>query len=213
MRKIPSIFVRRERSNLVDLERITASCEWVFSQGEGKILTVKRDGTPLLYRKEVWYQRRTLKSRLDPGTDGFPKPADFTPCQPTPEYDDESKQWEWPGWMPLDTQYKKLLDEAIISRGEMKAEDDGYSFELCGPKINGNPEGLNTHQLFVHASEVIALQSNVLTVEVLVGIVKTIRNEGIVIYSGRQLDMGMECAKLKRRDLGFDWPIKTEAKN
>lgn len=211
MRKIPSIFVRLERSSLVDIERITVGCEWVFESNDQLLITLKRDGTPVLYKDSVWYQRRTLKSKLDPGTDGIPKPVNFTPCQPVPEYDDESKQWEWPGWVPLEHQYKKLVDEAVVSRGGMKEHENMFTFELCGPKINGNPEGWDTHHLFVHGSEPIIFNPQTArpqTADEFVAIVRVIRNEGIVIYSGHIVDGYMAMAKLKRRDLGLDWPPK-----
>lgn len=209
MRKIPSIFVRHERSSLVDLEKINKECEWVFEENESMFITVKRDGTPVRYKNGVWFQRRTCKSRLDPGQEPFIHPIDFEPCQPAPSYDDESKQWEWPGWVPLEQQYKKLVSEAVISRGEMKDEENGMTFELCGPKVNGNPEGCATHQLFVHASEMVLWAgAKVLTREKLEELISALKHEGVVIYSSRTIDGTMQCAKLKRRDLGLDWPLK-----
>lgn len=216
MKKIPSIFVRLERSNVVDTDKVTPGCEWVFTSLLTNIfITVKRDGAPMLYRHGLWYQRRELKSRLDPGIDGIPKPLDFTPCQPAPSYDDESKQWEWPGWVPLDQQNRKLVDEAIISRGGMKDTEDGFTYELCGPKVVGNPEGWDTHHLFAHASEriIISAQETLLTLAYLYLLLKSINHQGIVIYNGQLTDSGMQCAKLKKRDLGLDWPVKAEAKN
>lgn len=215
MRKIPSLYVRLERSSLVDTDKVTPGCGWVFQPQTHLFISIKRDGTPVLYREGLWYQRRSLKSKLDPGNEGIPKPVDFTPCQPAPGYDDESKQWEWPGWVPLENQFKKLVDEAVISRGGMKEVEDGFTFELCGPKINANPEGLDTHHLFIHASEIVmtTAQDTPLTTTYLMQVVKTIKHEGVVIYSGNIVDGAMQCAKLKKRDLGLDWPVKAEAKN
>lgn len=209
MRKIPSIFVRHERSSLVDTDKINKGCEWVFENSDIKFITVKHDGTPVRWKDGTWFQRRTCKSRLDPGQEPFIHPADFEPCQPAPAYDDENKQWEWPGWVSLEAQYKKLVDEAIASRGGMKDEESGMTFELCGPKINGNPEHLSGHVLFIHASEVVALRQDIpWTGTTLMKLVTDLPHEGVVIYSGQAVDGAMQCAKLKRRDLGLIWPLK-----
>lgn len=210
MRKIPSLFVRLERSSLVDTGRITPECAWVFDGDPLKIhfITIKRDGTPVRWKDGAWSQRRTLKSRLDPGADGIPTPANFVPCQPLPGYDDESQQWEWPGWVPIEHQYAKLLNEAVVSRGGMKDNEDGLTFELCGPKINGNPEGWDTHHIFSHGDQVVQLaEKGALTVTLLCALIKSLPYEGVVIYEGYG---NMRMAKLKRRDLGLEWPIKVK---
>lgn len=212
MKKIPSIFQRLERSSLVNTDNVLPECTWVFEPNAQCIITIKRDGTPVRWKNGQWSQRRTLKSKLDPGTEGIPQPRDFEPCQPTPGYDDESKQWEWPGWVPLDTQYKKLVDEAVLSRGGMYKNEDGFTFELCGPKINGNPEGWDTHHLFTHGGEPILFNpqsARPQTAEELVAVVTAIKNEGLVIYDGTEQH---RMAKIKRRDLGLDWPIKVDQK-
>lgn len=212
MKKIPSVFQRLERSSLVNTANVTPECAWVFLHNEHLLLTIKRDGTPVRWINECWLQRRTLKSKLDPGMEGIVKPLDFSPCQPYPGYDDESKQWEWPGWVPLETQFKALVDEAVGNRGRMKAEEDGQTFELCGPKVNGNPEGLTIHHLYTHGGEPILFNPSSArphSAEELVAVVTAIQNEGLVIYEGCGQ---MRMAKVKRRDFGLDWPIKSEKK-
>lgn len=208
MKKIPSIFQRLERSSLVNVDNVMPECTWVFEENAQMLITVKHDGTPVRYKNGVFQQRRTLKSKLDPGTEGIPQPKDFELCQVGPTFDDESKQWEWPGWVPLETQFKALVDEAVVSRGGMKSEEDNYTFELCGPKINGNPEGWDTHHLFIHGDQVVqCVEQGTLTVPLLLSLIKSLPYEGVVIYEGCG---EMRMAKLKRRDLGLSWPIKIE---
>lgn len=190
MRKIPTIFVRdfeRDNGRYVT-DQVTPGCEWVLA-GEG-VPTRKRDGTCVMLTDiGEWWSRREIKP-------GGRAPHDFWGLE------EDSVTGKIVGWVPIgQSGFRKFHDEAL-TRG---AEASGLPFmpgtyELCGPKINGNPERVeNRHVLARHGSEplspdlfnggVEALMHNVRSIGVL-GV------EGVVWWhaDGRM-------AKLKARDI------------
>lgn len=131
MNKIPTMFERDwngDRSRV--LNRIHAGCEWV-ADGEG-IATRKIDGTCCLVRDGVLYKRRELR-------DGDALPADFEKVG----YDDETKKTV--GWVPVgdgpeDKYHREAFNPSI---------PDG-TYELVGPKVQGNPEHYESSSLVDH---------------------------------------------------------------
>lgn len=184
MKKIPTIFVRdfTKRPHLVTPE-VTPGCEWVFSM-EG-IATRKWDGTCVLFRDGKMYARYDCKKGRTP-------PESFEPCEPEPDLE----TGHWPGWV--------LVEEQPQYKWHRKAFDsqaDG-TYELVGPKVNGNPEGLAELLLVQHGFRgdlgiddrsfdglKVFLTENLL--------------EGVVFHH----DDG-KMAKIKRKDYGLPWPVK-----
>jgi len=200
MRKIPGLFMLKTKSSEADTERVNPECLWVLDRAVPITVTVKRDGTAMMRKDGKWYQRRVLKVHTVAGgvSGTLPAPNGFEPAQVAPTYDQENRQLEWPGWVPLSEQYREAMVEAQMEL----CVDDG-TYELCGPKINGNPEQLEKHTLFRHGSEVIEVSDLLVrSKEIIIQIVKLTRAEGIVIYGS-----GDRKAKVKRREFRFDWPI------
>ena len=133
MNKIPTIFVRdfeRGDGRYVTHE-VTPGCEWVLA-GEGEP-TRKFDGTCEMFDGERWWSRREVRAGKD-------APADFAPLG-TDETTGKTM-----GWEPVEQgAFAKFHDEAIA--GETL---NPGTYELCGPKINGNPEGFDCHVLISH---------------------------------------------------------------
>lgn len=134
MKKIPTIFERDwtgDRSRVVDIPN--PACAWVLA-GEGWP-TRKIDGTCCMVRDGKLYKRREIK-------EGDVIPADFEPA----DRDDETKKIV--GWMPVtDEASDRWHREAFDRRSPMH---DG-TYELVGPKVQGNPEGYAEHDLVPHA--------------------------------------------------------------
>lgn len=134
MRKIPTLFVRDPE----DMKRVTREvhpdCQWVLD-GHGTP-TRKYDGTCVrLDDGGNWWARREVKP-------GKTRPADFVPIETDPA------TGKTVGWEPMEqSPFKKFHAEAL-AYGEFVI--DG-TYELCGPKINGNPEGFGSHVLIRHA--------------------------------------------------------------
>jgi hypothetical protein len=138
MKKIPTVFVRDEhdRSKVTDV--VTPGCEWVLD-GEG-VPTRKYDGTCVLIRRDgmivLAYARREVKPGKQP-------PPHFW----LTEYD--ATTGKSVGWEPADQSgFARFINEAL----EVRPAIGPGTYELVGPKINGNPEGFSGHRLIYHAN-------------------------------------------------------------
>ena len=138
MKKIPTLFLRDSNNRQVYNE-VTPGCEWV-RRGLG-IATIKYDGTACLidHKGNLW-RRYTYKPSAD--RDGPPPYFD-----PSTDFDPERGKQE--GWLPVDESPScKYHREAI---GTSLNPEPG-TYELVGPKINGNPERMDRHELIPHGN-------------------------------------------------------------
>jgi Family of unknown function (DUF5565) len=176
MKKIPTLFERSDERGRV-LPVVNPECQWVLD-GEG-VATRKFDGTCVMLDKDAkWWARREVK----PGK------------QPPPGFMEEQHDevtGKTVGWEPAEqSSFWKYIVEALNVAGYLPFAG---THELCGPKINGNPERFDHHILVPHGAELLYL-----TPRDYEGLREWMRNtpyEGIVWYhpDGRR-------AKLKRRD-------------
>ena len=131
MKKIPTLFKRDLDDMKHVLTEVTPGCEWV-SQDEG-IATRKYDGTCVKFDGVHWWARREVKP-------GKSSPMGFVPVET------DENTGKTVGWEPAEQSgFAKFLAEA--------AEGESFqagTYELCGPKINGNPEGFEHHELVWH---------------------------------------------------------------
>jgi len=181
---------------------VTPGCEWVLL-GEG-VPTRKWDGTACLIRGGRLFKRYDCKRGRKP-------PEGFEPCEPEPD----AQTGHWPGWVPVgegpeDRYFREALQnlECECSLDELPIE---ATYELCGPKINGNPEGFSSHVLIPHGRWVLpdfprtyeCIRQFLETPLVICGVEWFI--EGIVWWhpDGRK-------AKVKRRDFGLPWPFRKD---
>lgn len=134
MKKIPTLFVRNPDNRRYVVNKVNPGCEWVIA-GEG-VATRKYDGTCVLLDDETgWYARREVK----PGK---------TPPPGWWEADHDDVTGKRVGWEPIGSSaFVKFFDEAIKTLGDRTPG----TYELIGPKINGNPEGVDAHLLVPHA--------------------------------------------------------------
>lgn len=146
MRKIPTLFVRdyTDPHRPVLTPEPNPECAWVLA-GEGHP-TRKYDGTCVLYDVTGWWARRDVKP-------GKPRPHVYMPVHTDPT---TGKTF---GWEPIDqSPHAKAHADALDwlpqhkdAHGDLSAILDYGTFELCGPKINGNPENYDHHVLIPHA--------------------------------------------------------------
>lgn len=145
MKKIPTLFERDwDGDRRYVLPEVTPGCEWVIN-GDG-IPTRKYDGTCVMFDGEIWWARREIKM-------GKSRPAGFVAIEIDPETGN-TVGWESVG----QSSFARWLDEAVA---EMVSPEDGGpwpigTYELIGPKVNGNPEGYETHFLMLHDAAQIA---------------------------------------------------------
>lgn len=181
MKKIPTLF-RRDPNDLAHvLPEVTPGCEWVIA-GEG-VPTRKYDGTcVMLDAAGTWWARREVKP-------GKPAPAGFVPVE-TDETTGKTVGWV----LAQDSSHAKYLHE-VLTVGVVDTDDlTPGTYELCGPKVNGNPEGFTHHVVIPHA-EAERLDGAPRDYAQLAGYVQGRGYEGIVWHhpDGRM-------AKLKARD-------------
>lgn len=181
MKKIPTIFVRdMSVQPALVVDRWNVGCEWV-RDGEG-MATRKYDGTSCLVRDGKLYKRRELRQ-------GDVAPLDFEGMGTDPE------TGKTVGWVPVnDGPEDRWHREAFA----MATWADG-TYELLGPKIQGNKDRQDHHTLQAHrlseqypeAPRDHALLKSWLETNVI---------EGLVWHhpDGRM-------AKIKRRDFGLRW--------
>lgn len=134
MKKIPGLFKRNHETHKI-YDVVTEGCEWVI-KGEGTP-TRKFDGTACMIKNGKLYKRYDCKK-------GRKLPEYGLACQPNE--DPETGHWPW--WVPV-TDNDKYHKEAL--KGMPVVEMSG-TYELCGPKVNGNPEGFENHTLIKHGS-------------------------------------------------------------
>lgn len=141
MQKIISLFCRNYDGDRLVRDEIVPGAEWVVA-GEG-VATRKWDGTCCLVRDGKLFKRYDAKKGKKP-------PENFEPAQPEPD----PETGHWPGWVPVS--YEPSGGGYFqADRWHREAFDAGYpdgTYELCGPRINGNPEKFSTHVLVPHGA-------------------------------------------------------------
>jgi hypothetical protein len=139
VRKIPTLFLRGWADAPNHVTPVVADgCQWVI-KGEGTA-TRKYDGTCMMFDGEQWWARREVKK-------GKTAPAGFIGLET------DSVTAKTVGWEPVEqSSFAKYHAEAtttVLAGGEGIYRNAG-TYELVGPKINGNPEGFSTHLLIYH---------------------------------------------------------------
>lgn len=141
MEKIISLFQRNYDGDRLVRDELVPGAEWVAA-GEG-VATRKFDGTSCLVRGTTIFKRYDAKP-------GRTTPPDFIPAQ-----DPDKTTGHWPGWVPVgpgpeDRWHREALEHLLAPQRGMNV--DG-TYELIGPKIQGNPEGAHRHELVRHGSD------------------------------------------------------------
>lgn len=139
MKKTLSLFQRNYDGDRLVRDEVVPGAEWVIN-GEG-IATRKFYGTCCLIKDGKLFKRYDAKRGKTP-------PVGFIPAQDEPD----AVTGHWPGWLeigdgPDDARHVEAFNNSRIW-------DEG-TYELCGPKVQGNPEGYDCHVLIKHGDEVL----------------------------------------------------------
>lgn len=136
MKKISTLFKKDPKDLSRVINVVDPNNKWVYESG---IATRKFDGTACMIDDGRLYKRYDVKR-------GKSVPFGSIPCQ-----EPDPITGHWPHWVlcdqnnPADKYHFEALDEYVfLSNG---------TYELCGPKINGNPEKFETHVLIKHGLE------------------------------------------------------------
>jgi Txe/YoeB family toxin of Txe-Axe toxin-antitoxin module len=199
MRKIKTVFVIDRDNGHVAVDKVVAGSDWVVN-GEG-VATIKFDGTSCLWKDgKLWkrYDRkvkdrfRKLVGKAILEMHMFKEPPEgFEPCEETWD----TKTGHWPGWVPVsdvDIWHREGLDNT-----DPATLVEGATFELVGPRIQGNTLGLDRHMLLRHGCETVEVERSFAAIK---DWLSNNRVEGLVFHhpDGRM-------AKIRRKDFGFEW--------
>jgi len=189
MKKIPTIFERDwngDRSRVLD--QINPAAQWVFD-GEG-VATQKLDGTCCMVRDLKLFKRRELRES-DYANGAAPDGFELA--------DHDIETGKVVGWVPvMDGPEDRWHNEALRTAEAENQSLADCTYELVGPKIQGNPEGDQRHRLVAHDAR---LQIGVVFPRTFEGIRAFLDGndmEGIVFHhpDGRM-------AKIKGKDFGL----------
>ena len=133
MQKIPTLYLRNPDDRRHVLPEVTPGCEWVLA-GHGRA-TRKWDGTCILLDTDgTWWARREVKPGKTPPPNYRPITTDDTTGKTV-------------GWEPIEqSSFAKFHAEAV----DNSAAVTPGTYELLGPKINGNPDEFEAHILMPH---------------------------------------------------------------
>ncbi len=188
MKKIISLFQRNYDGDRNVRDEVVPGAEWVLA-GEG-VATRKYDGTCCMVRGGRLYKRFDAKHGKTP-------PIGFEPAQ-----DADPVTGHWPGWIPVgDGPEDRWHREAFSDTGspdKPAGVDVGLpdgTYELCGPKVQGNPDGFPKHVLIPHGAELLQTPRNYADLK---DALKEADIEGIVWHhpDGRMV-------KIKKKDFGW----------
>lgn len=148
MQKIISLYQRNYDGDHLVRDEVVPGAEWVLN-GEG-VPTRKWDGTCCMIRDGKLFKRYDAKAFTVNQATGEKQPWNRTPPEGfEPAQDADPVTGHWPGWVPVgDGPDDKWHREGWGNQPDSLRLDGTY--ELCGPKIGANPEGMEAHKLIPH---------------------------------------------------------------
>jgi Family of unknown function (DUF5565) len=181
MKKIKTVLlINRETHLATD----TIQIDWVL-KGEG-VATIKWDGTSTRIQEGKLYKRFDAKhgKAIPEGWEAAEEGADPV-------------TGHWPGWLlvsdikPEDKYHREAFDITL---------PDG-TYELVGPKIQGNLYGLTKHKLIPHGKEIVEVER---TINGIKNWLLDNNHEGLVFHRENG-----DMAKIRRKDFGIPWGKKS----
>lgn len=142
MKKIISLFQRNYDGDRLVRDEVVPGAEWVLA-GEG-VATRKWDGTCVLIETGRMWKRYEVKK-------GKQAPPGFRPAN---EVDPNTGKQQ--GWLPVgDGPDDRWHREAALNDDCDFSDYEDGTYELVGPKVQGNPDRISAHRLIRHGSVVL----------------------------------------------------------
>lgn len=184
MKKISTLYKKDPANLALVTNEINPENNWVFTD-TGVVATRKFDGTACAIIEGQLYKRYDVKK-------GKTVPPFAIPCQ-----DADPITGHWPHWVRC--YHDNPADKYHIEAWEPDLPDlpDG-TYELCGPKVQGNPEKFEKHHLISHGVEWLNLGAEKLSFEGFKNYLLRTDIEGIVFHHPD----GRMC-KLRKSDFGI----------
>lgn len=137
MKKISTLYKKDGANLALVINEVNPENNWVF-EAYG-IPTRKFDGTACAIIVGELYKRYDVKK-------GKSVPANAIPCQ-----EPDIFTGHWPHWVKCER--NKSEDKYFFEAFDSRNDNEDGTFELCGPKIQGNPEKFDRHILVRHGSQ------------------------------------------------------------
>jgi hypothetical protein len=182
MKKISTLYKKDPNDLGKVINEINPENQWVFD-GEG-IATRKFDGTAAAVINGLLYKRYDVKK-------GKQVPDGAIPCQGPDEI-----TGHWPHWVMCTS--GKPEDKYFIEAFAAQAPLQDGTYELCGPKVQGNPEKFDKHTLVRHGRELLNDLSSSLSFDYIKEYLSSRDIEGIVFHHPD----GRMC-KIRKSDFGI----------
>jgi hypothetical protein len=180
MKKLSTLY----KKDLNDLGRVinevSPENEWVFKSG---IPTRKFDGTSCAIIDGALYKRFNLKK-------GRTLPLNAIACQ-----EPDEKTGHYPHWIKCERDDKSNKWH-FLAFDELEDKEDG-TYELCGKKVQGNPEKVEGHKLIKHGMEVLDITD--FSFDALKSFLEVADVEGIVFHNTEDSRM----CKIRKSDFGI----------
>lgn len=138
MKKISTLFKKNPENLGRVINEINPENEWALTEGTP---TIKFDGTACAVFGGELYKRYDVKK-------GRPVPENSIPCQ-----EPDAVTGHWPHWVKCDRskpEDKYFFEGYDNSKAVEYISEEDATYELCGPKVQGNPEKLDKHLLLPH---------------------------------------------------------------
>lgn len=181
MIKMTTLYKKNQENLSLVINEIDRENEWVFISG---VPTRKFDGSACAIINGELYKRYDAKKGKAP-------PPNSIPCQPPDEI-----TGHWPHWIKCDR--NNQADKYFFEAFDKENFEDG-TYELCGEKVNSNPERIVGHKLIKHGVEKLELNDfsfnsikDFLTVNDIEGIVFHDRNGSGKMCKIRKSDFGIK---------------------
>lgn len=137
MQKIISLFQRNYETDKLVRDEVVPGAEWVLA-GEGEA-TRKYDGTCCMVRDGRLFKRFEVKPGKQP-------PANFEASNDVDENTGKQQGWVPVGDGPDDKWHREAFEQFTANAG---VPIDG-TYELVGPKVQGDAERFGRHLLIAH---------------------------------------------------------------
>ncbi len=135
MKKISTLYKKNIENLALVINEVNPENEWVFTDG---VPTRKYDGTAAAIIAGELYKRYDVKK-------GKLVPEGAIPCQ-----EPDSITGHWPHWVKCNRSSKE--DKYFFQAFDVHHYINDGTYELCGPKVQGNPEKLSIHILLKHGA-------------------------------------------------------------
>lgn len=181
MKKITTLFKKDPNDLSKVLNEINSENEWVFNLGTQA--TRKFDGTACAIINGELYKRYDVKK-------GKSVPAGAISCQEA-----DSITGHWPHWVKCSRDDKS--DKYHFEAYDLTTDLEDGTYELIGPKIQGNLEKIANHHLVRHGDEVLPILTDF---DKLKEYLSTHDIEGIVYHAN---DTTGRMCKIRKNDFGI----------